>query len=82
MELEACYKNFMSSFAVLDNKFTPSSLSLLDTFDGVVGVKECPIVEENLVFPVPDQVASVDFARHVVDDPNFFVSSFGFSNKF
>lgn len=74
MELEACYQNFMTALGNSQNETHYSKVvGHVDTV--CTNIKECPIVEGNIVFPVPEYSNPIDFARHVVCDGNFQVNS-------
>lgn len=71
MDIEACYRNFMFS-SQSSNNFA-SKKPCTDSI-----VKECAVLEENIVFPVPNHVTSVEFARYMISDQDFQVNSQSF----
>lgn len=67
MQLEACYRNFLLSFE--SSKHNQQIVVPDENFVGYA--KQCPVVEENVVFPVPNYTTPIDFANSIVDDANF-----------
>lgn len=65
MQFQACCHNFFRSLNV-----SKCATSCQDS-QNIIQNEECVVLEDNVVYPMPDHLSSVDFARQLIEHQDF-----------